>query len=55
MWGERRRLPVKRALLSAAFVLLLFITGATASYADDGSGMRCPDPYIEQIYGDTAR
>jgi hypothetical protein len=46
---------MKRALLSLAFALSVFLTGATASYADDGSGCVHPQPYIEQIYGDTAR
>jgi hypothetical protein len=46
---------MRNALLSAAFVLFLFVTGATTSYADDGSGCRTDDPYLEQIYGDTAR
>ena len=33
---------MKHALLSAAFVLFLFITSVTASYADDGGGMLRP-------------
>jgi hypothetical protein len=44
-----RRLTVTLALLAALFALPMVAS------ADDGSGMRCPDPYIEQIYGDTAR
>ena len=43
---------MKRALFSAAFVLFVFITSATASYADDGSG--CAHPPTGD-YGQTAR
>ena len=42
-----RRLAVLLALGLALF--------AVPAYADDGSGARCPQPYIESDYGDTAR
>jgi hypothetical protein len=41
MWGERRRLPVKRALPLWLLILMLTMTPVVAS-ADDGSGMRTP-------------
>ena len=31
---------MKRTLLSLAFVIAMFITGATEGHADDGGGMR---------------
>lgn len=47
---------MKRLTLTLAFLLAMFLTTtAMPAYADDGSGARCPQPYIEQIYGDTAR
>jgi hypothetical protein len=43
---------VRRLAALAALALALF---ALPAYADDGSGCDRPQPYIEQIYGDTAR
>lgn len=45
-----------RRLRSLIFLLAMALAlTATAASADDGSGCRTDQPYVEQIYGDTAR
>jgi hypothetical protein len=45
-----------RRLRSLIFLLAMALAlTTTAAYADDGSGCRYPQPYVEQLYGDTAR
>ena len=48
---------MKRFALTLAFLLATFMSTTVVepprpAYADDGSGCRSDQPYIEQIYGD---